>query len=501
MAIFEKTRLIKKKKYDMYLLSKLIRASSNKVVLYMVTRYVVYFITFLSSMIIAAKMGPYYLGIWGFITLLIRYFHIIDLGIGNSITVLLVQNKGSQKNKDDYEMASLAILGIMSLAVLLIGLYYYLFGISVFGKYELGNVFYFICIIAVFQYFNDYFLKVYRVKGKMFEFTFYQTILQVLTLIAVFFAREEKLVYLLVGIYLFSHLLSLFFYIHGKGISLKGRFDWKKVGDILGKGMFLFIYNFSFYMIIISTKTIIGAFYTVEEFGYFTFAYTLAQAAILLLTAFSSLIAPKLLDKFNSKDSHVIDTTIRMVRINYVYLSHGLMYVAMTFFPVLIFFIPKYADTLEVINWASLATVLYANSFGYISFLMARNKEKVIAMNSFICFVVNVFMALFLAKVLHVGYDYVILATLFSYLLYAWLTVYCGKKELLPNVTFSIVFKEVFPIGLLFPFGCAVIVTIFNCSYLMFIPLLIFLLINRSEIREIIMSFKKVIYNPKVVDM
>ena len=467
----------------------------------MVTRYLVYFITFLSSMIIAAKMGPYYLGVWGIITLLIRYFHIIDLGIGNSITVLLVQNKDNQEVKDDYEMASLTILGIMSLVVLMIGGYYCIFGFPVFNKYQLGGIFYFVCIIAILQYFNDYFSKIYRVKGKIFEFTFYQTVIQVLTFIAVFFTGEKNLVYLLVGVYLFSHLISLFLYVRGKGISFKGRLSWFKVRGILGKGIYLFVYNFCFYMIIISTKTIIGACYTVEEFGYFTFAYTLAHAAILLLTAFSSLIAPKLLDRFNSQDGRIIDSTIRMIRINYVYLSHGLMYVAMTFFPILIYFIPKYASTLEVINLTSLATILYANSFGYMSFLMVRNREKIIALNSFFCMVVNVCVSLFMVKVLHVDYSYVILATLLSYFLYAWLSVYFGKKELLSDVSFEAVLKEVFPIGILLPFMGAVIVTIINCVYLMFLPLFVYILINRTEIREILFLFKKILYNPKVIDV
>jgi O-antigen/teichoic acid export membrane protein len=467
----------------------------------MITRYVVYFIAFLSSMMIAARMGPYYLGIWGFITLLIRYFHILDLSIGNSITILLVQNKNNQKDRDDYEKAAIAILSAMSFVVLMIGLYYYIYGIPFFEKYKLGNMFYFVCFIAVLQYFNDYFLKIYRVKGKMFEFTFYQTITQILVLAVVFFARGEKLVHLLIGVYVISHLLSLFFFILGNEISVKGKFRLRNVYDVLKKGIFLFIYNFCFYMIIISTKTIIGAYYTVEEFGYFTFAYTLAHAAILLLTAFSFLITPKLLDKFNSPDGQVIDSTIRTLRVNYVYLSHGLMYAAMILFPVLLYFLPKYTDTLKMINLTSLATILYANSFGYSSFLMARNKEQVIAMNSFVCLLVNVIMALFMVKVLHVSSIYVILATLLSYFLYAWLSVYCGKKELLSEIGFRVVLKEVFPVGILFPFIGAVVVTIINCSYLMFIPLFVFLLINRKEIREIFISFKRILNNPKVVDI
>ena len=106
------------------------RMLRNKVVSYMLTRYLVYFISFLSSLLIAGKLGPYYFGIWGFVLLLINYFHIIDFGIGNSMTVLLVQNKENPQRQRNYEMASMFILGWISLFVVCIAVYYGCFGIS-----------------------------------------------------------------------------------------------------------------------------------------------------------------------------------------------------------------------------------------------------------------------------------------------------------------------------------------------------------------------------------
>jgi len=485
----------------MRFLLKIKKIATNKVVFYMITRYVVYFITFLSSMIIAARMGPYYLGIWGFAMLLVRYFSIIDFGLGNSITVLLVQNKNNEKNKADYEISAMVILGIISLCVILLAACYYFFGISLFKKYELGAIFYYVCIIAILQYFNNYFFRVYRVKGKMFEFTFYQSFTSILVLAAVFFAREERLVYLLVWVHIIANYVSLLLFLRGKGIALNGKFSWKKTKEIVSKGMYLFVYNFCFYMIIISTKTIIGAYYAVEEFGYFTFAYTVAHAAILLLTAFAALITPKLLDMFNSSDNDRIESTIRLIRVNYVCLSHGMMYVAMFFFPLLLFFLPKYADTLRVINLSSLATILYANSFGYISFLMTRNKEKMIAINSLICFLTNVVLALFLVIALHITYEYVIIATLVSYFIFTYLIVYCGKKILSQKAKFRIILKDSFPVRILIPFMVAVVVTVINSSYVTFLPLVIFVSINTSEIKEIYRMFKRILYNPNVIDI
>lgn len=46
----------------------------NKVAIYLLSRYVVYFIIFINSMTMAAHLGPYYMGVWGSIVLILRYF-------------------------------------------------------------------------------------------------------------------------------------------------------------------------------------------------------------------------------------------------------------------------------------------------------------------------------------------------------------------------------------------------------------------------------------------
>lgn len=467
----------------------------------MITRYLIYFITFVSSLIIASKLGPYYMGIWGFILLIIRYFHIVDFGLGNSITVLLVKNKEDKEVQAEYEVTSLVIIGIISLVIILVSLFYYLFGIEIINKYNIGNLFYAVMAIAIMQYYNDYLLKVYRAKGKMFEFTFYQSIIQILVFISVFLARGRQLIVFLTASYLIGHILSLVFFVFGKGINIHGRASLEKGKEIISKGFYLFIYNFSFYMIIISTKSLIGAYYTVEEFGYFTFAYTLAYAAILLLTAFSSLITPKLIDKFNTDNVAQIDNTIRLLRINYIYLAHGLMYVAMLVFPIILLFMHQYSHTLQVINLTALATILYTNSFGYISFLMAKNREKVLARNSLLSLIINIALLFVLIFLIKVTYEYVVIGTLISYFVFSYITVYSGKKELKQSVGFTSIMKECFPLGIFIPFIGAVIVTLFDNAYLSFIPIALFLCINLKEMREIFTSFKRIVLKPEIIDI
>ena len=49
---------------------------TNKVVLYLVTRYMTYAVQFITSIWVAVKLGPFYLGIWGMLL-----FVLIQIGI------------------------------------------------------------------------------------------------------------------------------------------------------------------------------------------------------------------------------------------------------------------------------------------------------------------------------------------------------------------------------------------------------------------------------------
>lgn len=474
---------------------------TNKVVFYLITRYFVYFISFLTSILVANKLGPYYLGIWGFILLIIGYFHIIDFGIGNAMTVFLVKSKTDKREQAKYEVSAILILAIISLLVICLALFYKFYSIEFLEKYQLGNLLYAIVAIAIMQYFNDYFCKVYRVKGKMFQFTFYQSFIQLLLFIAVFLANGKQLIILLTSSYCVGHLVSLLLFLLGRGINIKGKPSLSKIKSIISNGAFLFVYNFAFYMIMLSTKTIIGANYSVEEFGFFTFSYTLANAALLLFTAFASLVTPKLIDKFNTTDINRIRSTVKVLRINYVYLSHGLLYAAVMLSPVLLLFMPQYSDTTIVINLMILSTLLYTNSYGYVSLLMTKRRERELARNSLISLFVNIAFGIVLVKLTHVSYEYVVVGMLISYFVFSYLTVYSGKKEMQVNAGFKSVMKECFPIGILVPFFSAVVITIVNIKYLMPIPFVIFICMNIEEIKEIVISFKRIIIRPGIVDI
>lgn len=468
---------------------------------YLFTRYFTYLIQFITSIIIAVKLGPYYFGIWGFILLLINYFQITNFGISNSINILMVQYKNDENHVKNYVATSFILIGILSIGIVFFALYYRLFGISLLKKYEVHSLIYFVCIIAVCAHLNNLFLTIYRVKNSLFEIAFYQSIIPVLIFIALICAKNRTLLMVLLGAYLIGHIFSFVLFIKGKLIPKGGIPNFQDAKIIIKKGFYLFIYNLCFYLIIVSTRTIISIFYKVEEFGFFTFSFTLANSIMLFLDALTFIIFPKLIDQFLSDDKQKIEATIKSLRTNYVSLTHGLIYFAMIIFPVFLSFIPKYQNTLLTLNLIALTIVLSSNFFGYNSYLMAQNQDKTIAKISLLGLFVNVSIALCLAFILHVSYQYIIFATMLSYFIFSYLYVLYGRKFLNQKITFISVIQDCFPYRLLIPYISAILIILSDFRYLLFLPFIIFLILNFHTIKELQQTIKKIILKPDVINI
>ena len=476
-------------------------AGSNKVMLYLISRYVTYLIQFLSSIFIAIKFGPYYFGVWGFILLLISYISYINFGISYSVNILMVQNKNNDNYIKNIVASSFLMTGILSLLIILLAIYYSVFGLKEFEKYEIGNYFYVICLIGIGFHFNSLFGTIYRVKNRLFELAFFQSVIPILIFFCLFLATGKGLLQLILGMYLFGGIAASIIFIVNKKIPWGGKPSFGVSFLVLKKGFYLFIYNMCFFFIILSTRTLISVFYEVEDFGYFTFSYTLANSILLFLQALSVIISPKIIDKLHSNNKDNIQYIINLINVNYVTLSYGMMFLALIFFPFIIYFIPKYQSTLIELNLIAMAVLLYINSTSYCSYLMAQNQEKRLSVISLFSLFLNIAITLILVLIFKLTYEYIIISTLISYFVFSYLCTKYSRKKLGEKAVFFSIILDFFPIRLLVPYIVSFILIVWNLEYLIFTPLLIFILLNKIELKQIIITIKTVISKPDIVDI
>jgi O-antigen/teichoic acid export membrane protein len=359
-----------------------------------------------------------------------------------------------------------------------------------------------VCIIAILTHLNGYFATIFRVYGKIFAIALNQSLYPVLVLFIIPFFRGENLLWAMVTINCVSFLAnSILFYIQ-RPFSFKPLFEWDTVKYIQRRGWHLFVYNASFYLILLTTRSFISGNYSVEEFGYFTFSYSLANAVLLLLSSISFLIFPKMLNRFALSDNEHSQEILKTVRSAYISLSHLLIHLVILVFPLFIYFFPDYQQASSVFKITALTVVLYTNSFGYQGLLMARGYEKNIGIIAFCALILNIMLSAILVNVVKVTFEYVIVATLTTYLIYVVTLGVYGRKVLGLANNFTDITKDIYPWRMMIPFLISFLMIIFTVPDIYFIiPFLLYLFWNFEDILNTKDVILKVIENPNFIDI
>ncbi len=134
---------------------------SNKIILYVLSRYSTYAILFVNSLFIAVSLGPYYLGIWGFITLIIQYINQIDFGISHSVNAIISVNKENEFYSRRIVGTSFLMIAIYSIIVFLIFIVMRIFNFNIGAKYNFYSYEIIVVLIGILGYFNSLLVLLY----------------------------------------------------------------------------------------------------------------------------------------------------------------------------------------------------------------------------------------------------------------------------------------------------------------------------------------------------
>ena len=475
---------------------------TNKILIYLASRYISYGVQFFVSLIIAAKMGPYFFGIYGFITLILNYCAVISFGIPASLNVLLVHHKTQENTCGNYIGNALLFYTIQSLLLFVLYLVLVISDIEIDNNYPIKEYYLLIAIIASLNYFNSIFINVLRIKNKVNQLSVVQSLNVLLNVIVVCIVKGENLIIALLLCNLISGIASVIVtklcdaLPPLKKILIKITF----LKEILGKGMYLFFCNSCFAFILISIRSLISANYKVEEFGAFTFSFSIANSVMLLLEALMTIIFPKLVDLLSFNDNKIVENTLEKLRGTYISSAHLLIYVAMLFFPILLNFMPKYSNALTSMNLIALAVLMNTNSSGYSTLLISKNKERTSAVLSMTALIINIILGYSLISFFHVGFSYVILAALFTYIYFSFMVVVEGRKCLCKSSMVS-PFKSFFPIRLFIPYLVALIISCLQYENFIWLPLVLYMILNKRDIFMMFNTAKKLIINPDIINI
>lgn len=470
----------------------------------MITRYITYGGQFLLSLVIASKLGPFYLGVYGIINLILSYFGQINFGISHSLNIFLIHNKDNKKKFNAYFLNSLSIYIWLAILILVTYLLSIILGIKIkTNDYELAAYMPLIISIAILTYIDSLFTCVARVKNDLNTLTFATSLPVLLNSIIIWFFSGQSLVLALVVSNLVSYIV-IFLWCCSRGLIPhwdKNNLNNSYKKEIINKGIFLFLYNSCFYFIIISIRTIISSNYPITEFGYFTFSYTVVHAVMLLIDSFNTIIFPKTISLLSTDNTSEIRNSLSRMRVAYTSMSHCLIYIALIVYPIFTVFMPKYSDSIQSMYLISLTVLMNTTSFGYSSLIIAKNKEKIAAKISFISLVLNILGGLILVYIFKVTFSFVILSTLVTYMFFAFMCTFEGERLIDGYYNLKTTLQTFFPVRLFLPYSIAVIVAIIENPYIMWLPLLIFIILNYKDLRSLITIANKLTKNPDIIDV
>jgi O-antigen/teichoic acid export membrane protein len=474
----------------------------NKIFIFVIIRYFLFFIQFIGTILIASKLGPFFMGIWGFLLLIQQYYSFVSVGQGYSMNIILVQNKNNAVLEKEIVSSSFLIEIFQVSLIALFTLIIAFSPVDYFEKYSFSSYMWLACVIAIIAHFNSLFLIIYRIKNDIKKILFYQGVVPVLSLSAELIFKGEMLIYSLLVVFLAGNILALIYFMKGYDRISMSDITRDMILIIVRKGFFLLIYNLCFYFIVISTRTIISSHYSVAEFGSFTVVFTLASSVFLILEGVTFLLFPKLIDVFSKKNEEEPQKKLDQLRTIYITLTHGLVYLAICFFPLIFIFLPQYKDSSSMLNLITLSLLMIHNANGYSDLMMARNREKKISLLSTIALVLNILLAFILTKVFNVPIEYAILSVLVSYLIYTLLVVYYGLR--ISNGKFSIgsYLSGYFPLRLFLPYLCSLICNLlFNEILISVLIFIVYILLNIKQLKEIKIMFSRLIKTPDILNI
>lgn len=474
---------------------------SNKILLYVTSRYIIYALQFVLLVVIATRLGVTNYASWGFFLLLLGYCNVINGGIANSVSYYMIQNKNDDYLIRCYASASYILIFILVFILFLLSISCIVIQPVLLAKYNITDKIIFLFVIAAMQYVNFLFSNIYRVKNRLLELAVYQSIVPVCMLLVVLISSREALFNLLIYSYIVAHAISLFVFIFNGQLPKFTFAPAFYLKELLKKGFFLFVYNSCFYLICATTSLVVSIYYSVDDYGLYSFSYSLGHSVLLLLEAFTFVVFPKLIDKFYLAGKDEFSAIIKIVRNNYIKLSHLLMYFSLLLFPLVTFFFPQYSGALQAMYITSLSILISTNAFGYNTLLLSKNYEKSISKISIYSLLLNMVIVILMASVLKLSFAYAVLSMMIVYYVFSLGCIILANKIFRLQFSFIHILNEAFEWRLFIPFVTALGFAFMQYYSFMFIPIILYVTLNYKAIIEIVNSIKQIIYRPNIIDI
>jgi len=449
---------------------------------YIGINYLTYGLQFINSILIAKFLGVYFFGIYSFLLLINQYLIYAGMAPSYSLNAILATRKNelvfSEKLFNNTLLLSAMLIGLVSSIVLIIAIYIP----TIFLKYQFSEYFLLIILIFALTSLNNVYVNLYRTYGLLQKINFNQFIIPLIQFLVILLAKGKVLLYYLLVGTIISNTLSLLLFIHKP--PLKNSFNFEKTifTELLTRGFHLLLYNVSFYLILLSSRTIVSIYYTAEELGYYTLAVNLSNAVFMIVGAFSYVLYPKILNRFYNVNTEEAKFLLSDIRALYITSCYLITYLGFFAIPILELLLPQYNKAMPAFKILLLTQLILNNNFGYSILLIARRKEMLMTKYAFVSMLIIIIISLAIT-IIKLPFTIIAMAVSFGFLYYCVRITKKALEEITQNNNIKNIFFELFPPYYFVPILILIISIIIKDDY--FTPissLIIFIIMNSDRI-------------------
>lgn len=464
----------------------------NPLVLYLLNKYISYALLFFRGLILAKFLGPYYFGIWGFISLTLQYLSYTSLGINYAVTVKLSIDE--KRNTLDGSYVSNAIIStiLFSALFIIVAITIKVTDIDLFPKYDFLNYLVVVSLITIFANLQQVLINILRVYKKLLPIAIVECVSAIILASSALIFRDNQLINFQLHTMLVVDVIGSIFLLIMSPVKLQFRLNKKIVVDMLKLGIPLLIYNLSFYLISISVRTVVSANYSVEILGYFTLANSISNATLLGLQSVAWAVYPEVLAKFStSNDINAVQNRINLVNTFYNLSCFLSIFLIIALLPLVFIFLPKYLSSMPIINVMLISQAILLSSYGYNALAVSRKKQNEVAKIG-IFTVVFVTIGSVLVAYQKVNYFWITVIALIGSVFYTIMQIKLGTQLLQKKESLVTSISKFLPANLIFAIIIIIIGGFYKSSYIFsIIGILLLVVPSISKFKEFFDFIKK----------
>jgi O-antigen/teichoic acid export membrane protein len=355
----------------------------KKELIFTLLRYITFAIQIIRGFVLASFLGPFFFGIYGYLTLYQQYLSYTNLGINYSVnSELALLDKNEERTQKELVNSAFSVAGIISSFLIFFGILVYNFKVQLFPFQNSYRYVFVLIGLTILTHFQQIFVNIFRIEKKLKEIIIGEIVVSLGLLAIVFFYKGIALVNAIfwVWIVLLFVVVLFYYYSYGKKIS----FETNRIKVLLKAGFPLLVYAFSYYLMSLIVRTLIGAFYPTIIMGYFSFANNITTAVMLGLNTITWIIFPSVIAKLaigqltnNELSDYLVSFTNKLLVLVLL-----IVIVSIVGLPILFLILPQYKPIEYSLLILLINQIIFNSGFALISLCIARKMYKQMAIIS-----------------------------------------------------------------------------------------------------------------------